>query len=687
MKLRLARLHRIFLNLDCRLPIFGSASPLLKKGQRRRSSTRSEAQIICEANNEQREWFNRQSKIGNRQFLPLAAVLFAGSLCGSMPAEKNMQISTPREGKAVIYQVFTRLFGNRNTTNKPWGTIEENGVGKFNDFTDEALEGIKEFGTTHIWYTGVPHHAVVRDYTAYGISNDDPDVVKGRAGSPYAVKDYYTVNPDLAEDPANRLEEFKALVDRTHRHGMKVMIDIVPNHVARAYHSISKPDGVRDFGADDDKRNTYRRDNNFYYMVGESFRVPDGTVPLNGEARPLADGRFDETPAKWTGNGSRLAQPNPHDWYETVKVNYGVRPDGTHDFPSLPNSLRGASFEEHARFWRGKDVPDSWIKFRDIALYWLDFGVDGFRFDMAEMVPVEFWSYMNSSIKTKNPDAFCLAEIYNRDQYRNFIQLGLMDALYDKVDFYDTMKRIMQGHAPTSDLLPIIETLGDIDPHMLRFLENHDEQRMACPDFAGDAAMGKPAMTVSALSGRGPSLLYFAQALGEAADRDAGFGTASRTTIFDYWGLENLNRWANNGAYDGGQLTDAEKTLRMHYTTLLSFSADNAALTGSYMDLHKHNLAHTENYGEKLFSFARWFADSKIVVLTSFERKKSTRVELRLPEELIQKWQLQDGTYRLENIFSEQQSDLVVKNGRGAIRSVLAPLESQVFLFGHDADL
>ena len=619
-------------------------------------------------------------------FKPLATVLLAGSLCCG-PA---MGAGTPpkkAEGKTVIYQVFTRLFGNRNTTNKPWGTIEENGVGKFSDFTDEALEGIREFGTTHIWYTGVPHHALVRDYTEYGIFNDDPDVVKGRAGSPYAVKDYYNVNPDLADNPARRLKEFKALINRTHQHGMKVMIDIVPNHVARDYHSISKPKGARDFGADDDTRTAYRRDNNFYYVVGESFRVPQGEIPLNGEAAPLADGRFDETPAKWTGNGSRLAQPNPNDWYETVKVNYGIRPDGSHDFPSLPESLRGATFQNHARFWADQDVPDSWIKFRDIALYWIDFGVDGFRFDMAGMVPVEFWSYLNTSIKTENPDAFCLAEIYNRDEYRNFIQLGLMDALYDKADFYDTMRRIMKGQAPASDLLPIIQTLTDIDPHMLHFLENHDEQRIACPDFAGDATMGKPAMTVSALSGCGPSMVYFAQALGEAADRDAGFGKASRTTIFDYWGLKNLKRWANNGAYDGGQLTEAEKALRKHYTTLLSFSAENPALNGRTMDLHKHNLTHTENYSEKLFSFARWSADSKVVVLASFERNRSTEVELRLPKELVRKWKLQDGTYCMENIFSGTPGKLTVKNGHGILRTSLAPMESQVFLLDHSADL
>ena len=323
--------------------------------------------------------------------------------------------AAPPAGKPVVYQVFTRLFGNKNTTNKPWGTLAENGVGKFADFTDDALQGIKELGTTHIWYTGVPHHAVINDYSAYGISHDDPDVVKGRAGSPYAVKDYYNVNPDLAVDPANRLAEFEALIARTHAHGIKVIIDIVPNHVARNYESLSRPAGVNDFGAHDNTAVTYARDNNFYYVVGESFKVPaanNGLRPLGGQPHPLADGKFEENPAKWTGNGARAAQPDANDWYETVKVNYGIKPDGSEDFPALPAGFEQQSVTAHAAFWQDKDVPDSWRKFRDITHYWLDKGVDGFRYDMAEMVPVAFWSYLNSSIKARNPDAFLLAEVY-----------------------------------------------------------------------------------------------------------------------------------------------------------------------------------------------------------------------------------------------------------------------------------
>ncbi|MDO8316897.1 MAG: alpha-amylase family glycosyl hydrolase, partial [Flavobacterium sp.] len=325
----------------------------------------------------------------------ISAMLFA-TACKTKDLKMNVeQKQLVNNKKEVVYQVFTRLFGNKNTTNKPWGTIEENGVGKFNDFTETALQEIKDLGVTYVWYTGVPHHALIRDYSAIGISNDDPEVVKGRAGSPYAVKDYYNVNPDLAVNPANRLQEFEALIARTHKAGLKVIIDIVPNHIARKYEGKSNPVGVRDFGADDDTTVEYKRDNNFYYIPNTHFEIPDADKPLNGEKNPLIDGKFAESPAKWTGNGSRMAKPDRNDWYETVKVNYGIRPDGSKDFPELPAGFDTKSYQEHFDFWKGKDVPDSWDKFKDIALYWTARGVDGFRFDMAEMVPYEFWSYMN----------------------------------------------------------------------------------------------------------------------------------------------------------------------------------------------------------------------------------------------------------------------------------------------------
>lgn len=589
-----------------------------------------------------------------------------------------------RNGKPVIYQVFTRLFGNKNTTNKPWGTIEENGVGKFNDFTDEALQGIKEFGVSHIWYTGVPHHAVIRDYTKYGISNDDPDVVKGRAGSPYAVKDYYNVNPDMAVDPSNRLQEFKDLIERTHNNGMKVIIDIVPNHVARHYQSTSKPSGVSDFGEQDDTSVEYKRDNNFYYVVGEAFRVPvsnSGYQPLNGEENKLSDQKFDEFPAKWTGNGSRKTQPDINDWYETVKVNYGVRPDGSYDFDQLPAGYTEKDYRAHFEFWKDKDVPDSWEKFRDIVIYWTDFGVDGFRYDMAEMVPVEFWSYLNSSIKNRNPDATIVAEVYNPKMYRDFISLGKMDYLYDKVDFYDTLRLIMQGKQPTSKLLPIIEKFSDIDQNLLHFLENHDEQRIASPDFAGDANKGKPAMVVSALVSKAPTMLFYAQALGEAGEGDAGFGDPTRTTMFDYWGVASLQRWMNDGKFDGGKLTKQEQSLRKFYTKLLSFSASNDALNGHFSDLHTKNLQESENYNESLFSFSRWNDKTKIISVSNFSDNKTFEFDLKIPQDLIERWDLKEGHFALIDIFDDknEKRSLLVNNQQGASISLkLKPLQSMV---------
>ena len=591
-----------------------------------------------------------------------------------------------RMGKPVVYQVFTRLFGNRQTTNKPWGTIEENGVGKFADFTDEALAGIRELGVSHIWYTGVPHHAVIRDYTDYGIGNDDPDVVKGRAGSPYAVKDYYNVNPDLAVDPAQRLEEFEALIARTHRHGMKVLIDIVPNHVARAYESLSKPDGVEDFGANDDTTVAWARDNNFYYVVGEDFAVPEspaGYAPLGGDPHPLADGRFVESPAKWTGNGARTPQPNFNDWFETVKVNYGVRPDGSYAFDTLPDSARQWSTEEHLRFWQDKDVPDSWIKFRDIALYWTAKGVDGFRYDMAEMVPVEFWSYLNASIKNVNPDAFLLAEVYNPSLYRDYIELGRMDYLYDKVGLYDTLKPIMQDRESTDAIAPVHAEVADIAEHMLHFLENHDEQRIASPGFAGDADKGKPAMVVSALISRSPTMIYFAQDVGEAGDGDAGFGDPTRTTIFDYWGVPSHQRWMNGGRFDGGALSEREKALRDFYVRLMSFSAGNPALNGEYAEIHTHNRAVGGGYGERLFAFVRWSGDERLIVVSNFDAGRGHSLRLELPATIVGTWQLIDGQYRLdEQLYAETDSRLVVDGGTASFAVELGPLESLVLRVG-----
>ncbi|MFN6971699.1 MAG: alpha-amylase family protein [Rheinheimera sp.] len=542
-------------------------------------------------------------------------------------------------GKIVVYQAFTRLFGNSNATNQRFGTVAQNGVGKFNDINDAALAGLKAMGVSHLWLTGVPHHALVADYSAYGISNDDPDVIKGRAGSPYAVKDYYSVNPDLAVDPAKRLDEFKALIARAHQHGIKVIIDIVPNHVARHYQSLGKPAGVRDFGADDNTAVEYSKHNNFYYVPGQAFEVPDipaEFTPLGGEAHPLLDGKFAEMPAKWTGNGARAAKPDFNDWYETVKINYGVKPDGSYDFERLPADYANKDAAAHAAFWQGKELPDSWLKFRDITQFWLELGVDGFRFDMAEMVPVEFWSYLNSNIKLHNPDALLLAEVYQPHLYRDYVHLGKMDYLYDKVGFYDSLKLLMQGKGTASEVLARQAEVSDIDQHMLKFLENHDEQRIASPEFAGSADKGKPAMVVSTLIGKAPTLVYFGQEVGEAGALDAGFGKPSRTSIFDYVGVPAHQGWLNGGKYDGGGLTADQASLRAFYQRLLKFSSEASALNGQFVALQQYQLA-SPGYSEQQLTFGRYDQQQQLVVVSNFA-DQPVSFQLQLPKELTHLW-------------------------------------------------
>lgn len=586
------------------------------------------------------------------------------------------------KSKIVIYHVFTRLFGNTNTNNKPWGTIEENGVGKLADFSKKALTEIKNLGITHIWYTGIPHHAVINDYSEIGISNDDPDVVKGRAGSPYAVKDYYNINPDLAINPANRLKEFKSLISRTHTAGMKVIIDIVPNHVARRYEGKTNPKGVSDFGFGDDTSVEYAKDNNFYYIPGTQFTHPewrDGYTPLGGDTPNLPESKLIEIPAKWTGNGSRSPQPDMNDWYETVRINYGVRPDGGLDFDMLPNDFGEKNYQEHFKYWKKKVVPSSWRKFRDIALYWLEMGVDGFRYDMAEMVPVEFWSYLNSSIKMKNPDAFIMAEVYNPDLYRTYIHKGKMDYLYDKVDFYDGLKHIMKGYGWT-DHLPVVQNgLQDIEHHMLHFLENHDEQRIASPEFVGNADIGKPAMVVSATISTSPTMIYFGQEVGEPAAENAGFGSPSRTSIFDYIGVPHHQRWINNKKFDGGLLSPKEASLRDFYKRLLNFTSTSSALMGEYREIHFYNKEITENYNHRVLSYVRWSENQKLIVVTNFDTNVRFSFDLKLPVDLMKQWRLTSGNYALKDALYGHKNSLRIENGEGHIAIELNPLESFIF--------
>ncbi|MBT1701816.1 alpha-amylase family protein [Fulvivirgaceae bacterium PWU20] len=541
--------------------------------------------------------------------LSLCVVLLA---CSSHKEKKETAtVMNKSSDKVIIYQLMTRLFGNKATVNKQYGTIEENGVGKFEDINNVALKAIRDLGATHIWCTGVIEHAVLTDYTKYGIPLDDADVVKGRAGSPYAIKDYYDVDPDLAVDVPHRMEEFEALVSRTHEAGLKVIIDFVPNHVARAYKSDAKPEGVRDLGEQDDTSQAFSPGNNFYYLPGQSFRVPSGYNPLGDYTFPTKDGKFEETPAKVTGNDQFTASPGINEWFETVKLNYGVDILGG----------RKSYFDP---------VPDTWIKMRDILIFWAKKSVDGFRCDMAEMVPVEFWGWVIPQVREVNANIIFIAEIYNPDQYRNYIEAGRFDYLYDKVLLYDTLRLLINGQLGTKDIGEIQKRLSGINSNMLHFLENHDEQRIASKFFAGSPWKALPGMVISATIDKGPVMIYFGQEVGEPAYGAEGFqGDDGRTTIFDYWGVAEHQKWMNNGRFDGEMLSEEQKQLRQFYGRLLNIAATNTSITrGEYIDITEFNQRQS-NFNEKVHAFLRYYQSEKVLIVTSFnDQEQNVKVEI-----------------------------------------------------------
>ena len=515
--------------------------------------------------------------------------------------------------KIVIYQIFTRLFGNEEVRNEYNGTIEQNGCGKMDDITNQALHDIKKLGATHVWYTGVIAHASQTDYSAYGMPANHPSVVKGKAGSPYAIRDYYDIDPDLAVDVEKRMEEFEKLVKRTHDNGLKVIIDFVPNHVARQYHSIAKPLGVHDLGADDDNTKAFSPDNNFYYVPGTQL---GGEVDLNDPVQ----GMYIEKPAKATGNNRFDAWPNKNDWYETVKLNYGV------DY--MNNT--GNHFDP---------VPDTWKKMRDILLFWSSKGIDGFRCDMAEMVPCEFWGWVIPQIKQKHAKLTFIAEVYNPNEYRNYIYNGHFDYLYDKVGLYDTLRALTCGYASATAITGCWQSVNDIQSHMLNFLENHDEQRIASEFFAGDARKALPALLVSACMNTNPMMIYFGQELGEPGMDSEGFsGRDGRTTIFDYWSVDSIRRWSNHGRYNLHLLNDQEKELRHFYQTVLTLCNKEKAISkGEFFDLMYVNSDGWMMNPHRQYVFMRKCDDELLLVITNFD-SIPVNISVNIPQHAFDFW-------------------------------------------------
>lgn len=547
--------------------------------------------------------------------------------------------------KITIYQVLPRLYGNTVANNIPGGDIHENGCGRLNDFTPEVLKRIKDFGFTHIWYTGVLEHATQTDYTTYGIAKDHPAVVKGKAGSPYAIKDYYDICPDLATVPEKRMKEFEALVRRTHKAGLKMLIDFVPNHVARSYHSDAKPARVKDLGEGDDMAKGFSPQNNFYYLPGQMFSTE------NFEEDRAANVPYREYPAKVTGNNCFSPRPGRNDWYETVKLNYGV------DFYAGGT----AHFDP---------VPDTWDKMTAILLFWAKKGVDGFRCDMAEMVPAEFWAYAIAKVKEKYPKLIFVAEVYNPAEYRRYLQSGF-DYLYDKVGLYDTLRAVVRGEASASCITGQWQCVDDIRTHMLYFLENHDEQRIASDFFAGSGEKARPALAVSAFMGTNPLMIYAGQELGERGMDAEGFsGRDGRTTIFDYWHVDTLDCLCHG---DLLTCTPEQQALYAYYNNIVKLCNSEAALReGTFYDLQYANYVADNGYNaDRQYAFLRAAGKEKMLIVANFA-DQDVHVGVRIPENAFAFMGLREGLCSAHDLLSGEMQTLELRKDGAAFVEIPA---------------
>lgn len=537
----------------------------------------------------------------------------------------------PKAQRPVIYQLIPRLFSNTCASPEPGAPIEINGSGKLNGITDDAISYIKALGCNHIWLTGVLEHSHTSDYTRYGIPRHNPHVIKGRAGSPYAITDYYDIDPDLAEDVEHRLDEFDACVRRIHKAGLKVIIDFVPNHVAREYHSDVAPAGVEDFGAGDNQDMFFSPTNNYYYIPRQKFS-PHVNMGSGDDA-------YVEFPAKATGNDCYTAFPGECDWYDTVKLNYGVDPgNGSRHFDP---------------------IPPTWFKMLNILRYWAARGVDAFRCDMVHMVPVEFWHWCIAEVRAKYPHIRFIAEIYDVALYRPYIFDGGFDYLYDKVTLYDTLRAIETGDVSAACLTSCWQTVEGIGAYMLNFLENHDEQRFASPQYAGDAKRALPSLVVSAAIGAGAMMVYFGQEIGEPGTDAEGYsGRDGRTTIFDYWSIEKVRRMYNGGTCDG-RLSDEERRLLEQYSKVLNLiNTEDALREGAFFDLMYVNYDNHRFNPHRQYAFLRRGADATLLIAVNFAGEDAD-VAINLPRHAFDVLAVEPKSCRATELLSGRRASRV----------------------------
>ena len=515
--------------------------------------------------------------------------------------------------KPIIYQMLPRLWGNDKVRPKKNGGLLENGTGKFSDIDTASLEYFKWLGCSHIWYTGIIRHSTQE---SVGCIASHPQFVKGKAGSPYAICDYYDVNAYLADNPDERMLEFESLIKRTHEAGLKVIVDFVPNHVSRDYGKVGFSSEHPCLGADDDKNVHWAAENDFFYYPGQALVLPSES--------PKGIEPYKEVPAMATGNNCYTPTPGVNDWYETIKINYCDFHTGT------------------------------WDKMLDIVLFWAAKGVDGFRCDMVELVPTQFFQWLIKQVKEKYPEVIFIAEVYKKDLYTQYIREVGFDYLYDKSGLYDCLRAVVEKAVndngmpvelwqSTTGITRSWQFLNDLQPYMLNFLENHDEQRYASEYFGKDSN-SFAALYTSLYLNTAPFMIYFGEEVGEKGMEEEGFsGVNGRTTIFDWWSVGSIRRLRKliaGGEYKNlsvsaltkSGLKPEEARVFARFAQATRFAANDLAITrGTTYDLCYCNYASDGFNKDRHFAFLRDFEEHTLLVAANFSMVPAT-MKLRIPQ-------------------------------------------------------
>ncbi|MBQ7623567.1 MAG: hypothetical protein IJS66_07515 [Bacteroidales bacterium] len=426
--------------------------------------------------------------------------------------------------KSFIYQILPRIWRD----------------GKLNSIDDAFLSYLRSFGLDYVWFTGIPRHATGEPF------------VKGNPGSPYAVCDWYDVNPYLASDPEKRMEEFDALVRRTHEAGLKCIIDCIPNHVACNY---------------------------------------EGRLKVH----PWCDG----------------------DWTDTRKLD-----------------------------WSDPATASELIR---ILRFWADRGVDGFRCDMVELVPAEMLAGVIAAVKRTHPGLIFIAEAYERGNYRHLAMETGFDLLYDKSGEYDILRGILDGRRSARELSWNWQFLGDLQPRMLNFLENHDEQRLCSDAFAGSPDRTWAALAFAMLFNPASFLLYAGQEAGERASESSD----GRTSIFNFCKPESLEwlsffvqeagavssgsgrrrKAASGKSPDGAASPEAEVIER--YRKLIALAREPLFSEGGWWDLCYCNGPADGFDSDRHFVFARFRSGEVKLVFCNFSPAAASAC-IRIPSELAE---------------------------------------------------